>query len=144
MKYDDASWHYGGRFPKDLPIEAGATHTGMFVAWALLSGLAGNIHVIDFPDSIPKLRSRSLTPGRFFLEECDGKFTDEDLNDEGNAFTLYYFDDFKKCQYLKDYEANLGRGLEDLYHVKDTWENFDLLRPVLDRRFIEWKALSQR
>ncbi|MGN6118448.1 MAG: DUF7832 domain-containing protein, partial [Rhodanobacter sp.] len=43
MKYDDASWHYGGDFPKDLPDEAGATHTGMFVAWALLSGLAGQI-----------------------------------------------------------------------------------------------------
>ena len=24
MKYDDASWHYGGNFPKDLPTEAGA------------------------------------------------------------------------------------------------------------------------
>src|SRR6266404_3538306 len=36
MKYDDASWHYGGDFPEDLPREAGATHTGMFVAWALL------------------------------------------------------------------------------------------------------------
>ena len=33
-KYDDASWHYGGDFPKDLPIEAGATHTGMFLALA--------------------------------------------------------------------------------------------------------------
>ena len=23
MKYDDASWHYGGDFPADLPQEAG-------------------------------------------------------------------------------------------------------------------------
>jgi hypothetical protein len=36
MKYDDASWHFGGEFPKDLPEEAAATHTGMFVAWAFL------------------------------------------------------------------------------------------------------------
>lgn len=40
MKYDDASWHCAGDFPKDLPEAAGATHTGMFLAWALLSGLA--------------------------------------------------------------------------------------------------------
>ncbi|WP_262497415.1 DUF7832 domain-containing protein [Pedobacter caeni] len=28
-KYDDASWHYGGDFPKDLPQINGATHIGM-------------------------------------------------------------------------------------------------------------------
>jgi hypothetical protein len=140
MKYDDASWHYGGTFPQDLPPESGATHTGMFVAWALLPGFAGEIHIVDFPETIPKLRSRSLTPGKFFLDECDGKFIDEDLNEEGNAFALDYFDDFEKCQFLKDYDAILGSGLESLYYVKDSWENFDLLKPVLDVRLSDWRA----
>ena len=31
MKYDDASWHYNGDFPTDLPVEAGATHIGLAV-----------------------------------------------------------------------------------------------------------------
>jgi hypothetical protein len=140
MKYDDASWHSGGKFPKDLPDEAGATHTGMFVAWALLSGLAGNIHISDFPDDLPKLQNRAVTPGAFFLEACDGKFTDEDLNELGNAFVADYFD-FDKGEYLADYEATLGEGLPDLYYVRDTWENFDRLRSVLDRRFSEWRAV---
>jgi hypothetical protein len=139
MKYDDASWHYGGNFPKDLPIEAGATHTGMFVVWALLSGLGGDIHVTDFPDEIPKLHSRSITPGEFFLSTCDGKFTDEDLNEEGNAFAQAYFD-FKKGNYLKDYNDTLGRDLKSLYYVKDTWGNYDLLKSQLDRRFADWKS----
>ncbi|WP_265102660.1 hypothetical protein [Acinetobacter sp. 'aerobic (ED)'] len=39
MKYDDASWHYGGDFPADLPQEAGATHIGMFLTWMLLQTL---------------------------------------------------------------------------------------------------------
>src|SRR5713226_4475893 len=103
MKYDDASWHYGGNFPEDLAQEAGATHTGMFVAWAFLAGLAGDIYNTDFPDEIPKLQSRSITPGRFFLEACDGKFVDEDLNEQGNAFAIGYFD-FKTGQFLADYE----------------------------------------
>ena len=139
MKYDDASWHSGGKFPKDLPPEAGATHTGMFVAWALMSGLAGEMYTNDFPDEIPKLRARSLTPGSFFLEACDGKFTDDDLNEEGNAFAQMYFD-FKKGAYLRDYEGTLGGNVSDLYHVKDSWENFDRLKPVLDRRFADWKV----
>ena len=31
MKYDDASWHYGGDFPADLPQAAGATHIVMVI-----------------------------------------------------------------------------------------------------------------
>ncbi len=139
MKYDDATWHSDGNFPKDLPAAAGGTHTGMFLAWALLSGLGGEIHVTDSPDEVAKLRSRSITPGAFFLSACDGKFTDEDLNQEGHAFTTAYFD-FKKGNYLKDYDAALAGRLKSLYHVKDTWENFDLLKPRIDQRFAEWKA----
>ena len=139
MKYDDASWHYGGEFPDDLPDEAGGTHTGMFMAWALLSGLAGESHADDSPDAIPTLASRTMTPGQFFLEWCDGKFTDEDVNDEGNAFVRDYFD-FEKGQYLSDYESTLAVGLPGVYHVPDTWENFDRLKPVLDRRLAEWRA----
>ncbi|MGA3035601.1 MAG: hypothetical protein ABSD70_20135 [Terracidiphilus sp.] len=139
MKYDDASWHYGGDFPKDLPIEAGATHTGMFVARALLSGFAGDIYTSGFPNEIPRLLSRLVTPGLFFLESCDGKFTDDDLNEEGNEFAQAYFD-FQKGKYIADYESTLGVGLADLYHVRDTWENFDRLKPVLDLRYAEWRA----
>ena len=138
MKYDDASWHYGGQFPKDLPDEAGATHTGMFVAWALLSGLAGELHTKEFPEDLEKLRSRTVTPGRFFLDACDGKFTDEDLTDEGNAFTQSYFD-FDTGSYLKDYEGLLAKGLPSTYHVPDTWENFEKLQPVLNARLESWR-----
>ena len=138
MKYDDASWHSGGKFPKDLPPEAGATHTGMFVTWALLSGLAGEIFTDDSPEAISELKSRLITPGRFFLSYCDGKFTDEDLNDLGNAFAESYFN-FETGRYLADFGATFGGRLPELYYVKDSWENFDLLKPVLDDRFAKWK-----
>jgi hypothetical protein len=40
MKYDDASWHYGGDFPADLPQAAGAAHIGMFLAWLIRNDYA--------------------------------------------------------------------------------------------------------
>jgi hypothetical protein len=138
MKYDDASWHYGGNYPSDLPNEAGATHSGMFVAWAVLSGLAGPIHLVEFPEMLGRLQRREITPGRFLIEACDEKFTNDDLNDEGNAFAKAYFD-FERGSYIADYERVLASELETLYHVADTWENFDLLKPVLDRRLDEWR-----
>jgi hypothetical protein len=45
MKYDDSSWHYGGDvFPEDLPPEAGGTHIGMFLAWAIMNYLESEMH----------------------------------------------------------------------------------------------------
>ena len=36
MKYGGASWCYEGGFPAGLPLEAGAAHIGMSLAWMLL------------------------------------------------------------------------------------------------------------
>lgn len=138
MKYDDASWHYGGQFPADLPMEAGATHIGMFVAWCLQNGLAGALHTHDFPLQLESLRSRSMTPGAWFIQACDGKLTDEDLNVEGNVFTsVYYAAD--NPRYMLDYEATLCRDLASAYHVPDTWGTYDALAPVISVGFLAWK-----
>jgi hypothetical protein len=139
MKYDDASWHSGGDFPADLAPEAGATHTGMFVAWALLSGLGGELHVVEFPKELERLKRREVAPGRFFLMACDGKFTNENLSDEGNRFAQDYFDS-SNGKYLSDYERILADNLPSLYHVPDTWQSFDLIRPVLDDRLAAWRT----
>jgi hypothetical protein len=138
MKYDDATWHGGEHFPADLPSEAAATHTGMFLAWALLAGLGSEQHALEKSDELDRLRRRKITPGQFFLLVCDGKFLDEDLNAEGNAFARAYFE-LESGTYLCDYREFLVKGLPSEYHVADTWTNFEKLKPILDRRFINWR-----
>jgi len=141
MKYDDASWHYGGDFPDDLEPSAGATHIGMFVAWALLSGLGGTIHTEEFPEELAKLRDRTITPGQFLISACDEKFTDEDLTDLGNEFAkVYCQSEAEDGSYFSDYCEVLADEFPSAYHVADTWGNFDKLKPVLDMRFAEWKT----
>ena len=137
MKYDDASWHYGGDFPKDLAAEAGGTHIAMFLAWAFRAGLGGELHTREFPEDLAMLLERKLTPGAYFLRVCDGKMTSEDFNDEGNAFATNYFAPMEL--YLSDYEEILGGGLPTLYHVEDSWANFERLKIRVDQRFGEWK-----
>lgn len=139
MKYDDASWHYGGDFPENLQESAGATHIGMFVAWCLLNGLAGEIHLEDFPEELENLKNRKVTPGAWFIQSCDEKFTDEDLSDEGNKFAEFYYD-FDNGNYLADYETALTQGLESTYEVSDTWESYDKLSPIIKSRFESWKS----
>ncbi|PJL65723.1 hypothetical protein B9Y61_17910 [Stenotrophomonas maltophilia] len=138
MKYDDASWHSDGDFPAELPPEAGATHIGMYVAWLLLRGMAGEELADDMQEELRSLTRRAMTSGQFLLV-CDGKFLDEMINDEANAFTLEYYqaDD---CLYPDDYIELLADDLPSLYHVADTWENFDRLAPVIAQRFAAWQA----
>ncbi len=138
MIYDDASWHRGEDFPPDLPPEAAATHSGMFLAWALFAGLGGEHHLVDSPDEFEHVRARKITPGAYLLTVCDGKFTPEDLNPEGNAFAKAYFQQ-EGAMFFADYREYLAKGLPSDYHVADSWSNFDKLTPVLDRRLANWR-----
>jgi hypothetical protein len=140
MKYDDASWHYGGDFPEDLPPEAGATHIGMFLAWALVRGFAGSLHTEEFPDELESLKGRRITPARFLIQACDEKLTNEEFNEEGNAFARHYYGEGGRMgEYIEDYQEVLCSKTPTLYHVADTWENFDRLSPRIEQRYQEWK-----
>jgi hypothetical protein len=139
MKYDDASWHYGGDFPDGLPDEAGATHIGMFVSWCQLNGVGGELHSEDFPEMLEKLKSREITPAQWFMSACDEKFTDEDLSELGNKFTLWYYES-DPAPYISDYESVCSSELESLYHVPDTWSTYEKLAPVILNQFEQWQG----
>lgn len=144
MKYDDASWHYGAQdFPSELAPEAGGTHIGMFVTWAILNGLAGSIHTEDSPVLLGKLQRREITPGAWFMAACDEKFTDEDLTEDGIAFAQIYYadgDGLKIAQpsFIADYEAAFPQQ-SDLHQVPDTWAVYDMIAPTISRRFMKWR-----
>jgi len=138
-KYDDASWHYEGDFPEDLPTAAAATHIGMFAAWAVLAGLASPELLEDIGEDIERLETRNATPGEFLVEFLDGKLDESDLSDEGNGFAAHYYGD-DDLLYLADYEKTLCGDLPSLYHVPDSWETFDRLAPILTARLADWRA----
>jgi hypothetical protein len=140
MAYDRADWHYGGNYPADLPPENGGTHIGMFLAWAILNGLESQMHREDSSEALGAVRARRMTGREFLVGQCDEKFTTNDLNEEGNAFAGWYYGSGEAAgAFLGDYEAAVGGSLPTLYHVADTWENYDRLAPVISRRFAEWK-----
>ena len=138
MKYDDASWHYGGNYPGDLPEQNAFTHIGMFLAWALLNGLGGELHSHESKDELESLQACRIMPGVYFRRNCDGKLTDEDLSDKGNRFAEMYYEK----SYFRDYVSTLATELESPYHVEDTWENFEKISQVVSRRFDVWASNS--
>ncbi len=142
MKYDDASWHFEGHFPSDLSPDAGATHIALFVAWAVLDGLASDSQKVDGADHLAALRSCRTDPVRWFSVACDFEFTDQDLNAKGNAFsaTSYGTPDApatRAGRCLADYERCFP-GMPSLYPVPPGRGSYDLLAPTLSRRSRAW------
>jgi hypothetical protein len=141
VKYDDASWHYGGNFPKHLPKKADATHIGMFLAWMLLNGFASDELTEDSVEDIAAVRSRLLTGAQFLMRILDEKLTDDDFNDEGNAFAnAYYIGKDNDSRYVDDYFEIFGVDETSIYGVRDTWENYDKLSTRMNDRFSTWNA----
>ncbi len=130
--YDKAKWHYDGEFPKDLSTDQAFVHTGMFLGWVIDNNLfdKDNFEKLGLADLVQKFKNKEVT-GTEIYKALDGSFTNEDLDDIGNTFAQYYFDK----DYLKDYEKTLGSNVESLYHVQDTWENYDRIKKVIDKRF---------
>lgn len=111
----------------------------MFVAWCQLNGLGGELHTQDFPEMLDKLKNRKITPAQWFIVACDEKFTAEDLSEQGNEFTLWYYESDPPL-YIEDYHSNCSSNLESLYHVPDTWDTYDKLAPAIRQQFNAWKA----
>ena len=134
-KYDDAAWHYGGEFPDDLPNAAGATHIGMFAAWCLLSGFAGE----DVEDELEPLESREATPGAFLMKVLDEKFVSDDLTADGSAFAVaYYAGENDDSRFIDDYLDAFDTTAADIYRVEDSWETYVVIADRIDARFRDW------
>ena len=143
--YDDASWHSGGEgYPPEAGPEAGATHIGMFLAWAVLAGHVSDELTEEAADGLAALRERTTTPGAFVHDLCDGTLVDDDLDDVGAAFASAYYagDEDDGGLYLEDYVDAVSPGdgaPEDVYRVPDTWETYELVGPLVDARFSQWE-----
>lgn len=150
-KYDDASWHYGGDFPEGLPEKNGATHTGMFLNWCINNNLHSDELKEDCENEIASLMKREITGADFVIESMDGKFSEYDLNDMGNSFAKdYYADETDFADKFSSFATNYINifdtvaeendfEYETFYHIEDTYENYDLMKQIIDHRFQEWK-----
>lgn len=135
MAIDRMDWHYGGNFPEDLPNENGGTHIGIFLAWIINNNLEGDLHKEESAEALEDVRKRKITGRDFLIDQCDEKFWEEDLTEEGFVFAESYYEN----DYHEDYEETLIKNLPTTYHVEDTWENYDKIAQIIDKRFREWK-----
>ena len=136
--FDKAKWHYQGEFPEDLDDGQAFVHAGLFLGWVIEAGLYSEEFADDFEEEIEQFKARKLTgPGVYRV--ADGVFASDMLGEEGVAFARAYYDR-EDGGYLDDFESLLAGGLPTMYHVRDTWENYDRLKATIDERFAAWRG----
>jgi hypothetical protein len=136
--YDKAKYHYNGDYPKELSRQQAFVHTGMFVGWLVEHDMIAK----DFLPETEGFKERKIT-GAEIYEAWDGCLVSEILTEEGNRFASDYFD-FERGEYLNDYQEVLARDLPSLYHVKNSWENYETIREKIDQRYAAWKKKQKR
>ena len=134
---DRADWHLNEDFPENLPEENCGTHVGMYINWVIDSNLIGEIHKEDSSEGIIDVKSKRITGRDFFFDYCDGKFWSDDLNSIGLLFTEDYYSSNK---YFEDYATTLDDGSESIFTIENSWENYQKIKIVIDRRFKDWES----
>lgn len=141
--YDKAKWHYSGDFPDELEAFQGYVHTGMFLGWCMDNDLVSERFKSELSEEIEQFKQHKFTGPQIFKRCCDGVLMLEDLSVTGNRFAMAYYE-FNNGRYLIDYEQTLGQNLPSIYHVADTWENYEKLTKVINERYGEWGAASNK
>lgn len=144
MSYDKIEWHSEGEgFPKDAETKNGGTHIGMFLTWVIQNDLIGELYIETSQESINKVKRQEMTGRDFLIEECDSKFYNEVLNDAGNEFVEYYYENDGDENYFGDY-ARVFSEYDNVYDVEDSWKNYDRIKPVISIRYQDWKNNNRK
>lgn len=120
-----------------LDEEQAFIHTGLFLAWLVNNGLMSCFFSKESGSEIEKLTTRKISPCAIYMN-WDGTLIGEMLIKEGFNFSMVYFD-FDKGHYIKDYEKTFDVSGEAFFTIKDTWENYDKLKLILDLEFEKWR-----
>jgi hypothetical protein len=139
--YDKAKYHFETIEEHNLDEIHAYIHTGLYLGWLIENELLDPEFVEDFGEDIPKFLNRELTAPELF-SLWDGALVDDMLNELGNKFSRYYFD-FEKGKYIGDYINTVAKGLPTEFHVKDTWENYEIVKKFVNQRYNEWKNPKQ-
>jgi len=135
--YDNAKTHFLGNFPDSLPIEQAYVHIGMYLGWIIDQDMYSEYFEDEASIQIFRFKRREISC-TILSEIWDGYLGFELFNREGNMFTYYYYGG---GLYHNDYHEILVKALPSIYHVTDSWENYEKMKTRIDMRFQDWKKL---
>lgn len=140
--YDKAKYHDESVSAAGLPDNHSCNHTVPILRWLIENNLVSDIFLTEGKDALEKYRLGDLSIQGLY-DWWDRCLISDMLSDEGNEFAMKYFD-FERGKYIGDYKAALQGDLPTEFHIQYTENNYQQLRAIIDRRYLEWKARRAR
>jgi hypothetical protein len=142
--YDQAKNYYNSPdYPRDISNEQAFVPTGMYLGWLLDKGFYSDYFYNEAKNQIKRFKKRKISGSRIY-KIYGGLLAEYMLNDEGNRFTKYYFDNFKHGLYKQDYQELLLDDLSSIFAIADNWDNFKIIKKRIDKRYKEWKRKNKK
>jgi hypothetical protein len=135
--YDNAKSHFLGNFPDSLPIEQAYVHIGIYLGWIIETTLYSDYFEEEASNQIFRFKRREISC-TILSEIWDGCLSHQYFNQHGNMFTYYYY---ASGLYHNDYKEVLVNNLPSIYHVNDSWENYEKIKMRIDSRLQDWKKM---
>ena len=138
MVYDLAKSHFLGDFPANLPIEKAYLHIGLYMGWIIENDMYSHYFEEEAATEIYRFKRKEI--GCIILAEIwNGALSHDLFNEEANLFTYYYY---AGGLFKNDYLDVLVKDHETMYHVEDTWQNFQDISQRMNQRLDEWRRLT--
>ncbi len=131
--YDKAKYHAETVQQHGLPKEHAMNHAVFFLRWLIENRLMSDFFEEETTEILLQFRANQCSIHQIY-EWWNCCLVYEMLPDEGNVFATQYFN-FEKGQYLDDYTATLQQNLPTEFHIAYSEENYQRLKPVIDRRY---------
>lgn len=138
MAFDKMDWH-AVTFPDSIPYENAGTHIGIYLAWLINNELLHEDWQEEFVKAIARVKNRESTGRDILMEYFDETLSEDIMTDEALEFTGEYYD----SAYIDDFADALAAEEHDsefaVYLHDDTWENYDMVEPVITAKFEKWR-----
>ena len=105
-----------------------ADHIGLFLRWIIDNGFEGTDEDIIDQSECERVRRGDMSGTDYFLNNCDGKFWEDDLCESIIPFVNEYYE-----QYLRDYMVVIAEG--ECYTLLSGDKEYNMIRPVIDRAY---------
>jgi hypothetical protein len=133
----------GDELPSHVKIEDVGVEISMYLGWAIDTRLVSDELETRCQPLLDQFRARTTHSREILSKCCDNKLEIPHLSDKGNEFTRCYY----RPGWSHFYYEDLGKrfpDLDDFAYLADTWENYDIVRDMIHRRFEEWMKEDKR
>ncbi len=121
-----------------LPPERAFIPGGFLFGWAIEAGRHNTEELLgdDVAAVLRGFEHRELTAASLF-ESLGGMLDEETLDEAGYAFAESYVG-WDAGQYFADFRQLLAPHLPSIWHVADTWANYDRMKAHVETRYRTW------